>query len=225
MAKRFCLRALVGALVGLVGAFAGLSWACVGGCGRALLLRLLGLLGLWLSTCGWALLLGCSCWALRALLLGFAGAVAGIVGLACGRFCWLVGACWRLCALGSFCVAGLVGAFAGLVGAFAGLGALLGLWVSWACGCLWALFLWVCSAHAPTCTCVVPLVVSRCSRRAEVPTSAHMYPFKMHTSPQAAPFCAEQAGACTWHFCEAFAGLVGAFAGLTGAWACWACGH
>ena len=139
---------LVGACAGLA-AFAGLGggrfcWAC----GRVWAVWALG----WALLLGSALVGGRFCWP---ALAGLVGAIAGIVGLGFGRFCWLVGACWRLRALlGAFAgLAGLVGVaglgscgccLGALVGAFAGLVA-VGVCRRFcrACGRLWALLgLW-----------------------------------------------------------------------------------
>ena len=167
---------LVGACAGLA-AFAGLGRLCAlaGGrfcwaCGRVwaavggrLLALLLGLVG----ACG--RLGGRFCWAQHLWVGAFAGllllAIAGIVGLGFGRFCWLVGACWRLRALlGAFArLAGLVGvAGLGSCGCFCCLGALVGAFAGLvvvgvcrrfcrACGRLWALLtLWALSL---ACNC------------------------------------------------------------------------
>ena len=168
---------LVGACAGLA-AFAGLGrlcalaggrfcWACgrvwaavggrlwVGACWRCCL-GLLALVGAWvgafagLSTCGWALLLACSCWACGRYCWD-CGAGLWALLLACGRLLALAGALGRFCGdlLGLLALLGLVlvGAFAvwallwalllGLwrwvfVGAFAGLVGACGL--SWGCG-------------------------------------------------------------------------------------------
>ena len=216
---------------------------------------LVGLVGLCWASCG-------RLWAFWALLLGFlVGGFAGIVGV-CGRL-WvgalaglagLVGTCWRLVsqhlwvgAVAGLLLLGFAGAVAGIL---AGLGALLGLWVFWACGFLWALLLvglW--RPHAPTCAHMhlrsaarffplfpllglQPTITQKC-----IPLRC--------TQAQRLQRCGltscEQAGACRWQPCCTFARILAllglwalllglralGLAGLVGALCgrfCWACG-
>ena len=171
-----CLWALLpGLWWALVGACARFCWACrrfwrsafaYGRLWRSGLWAFAGLVGAWGAFAGlsgrrfcwdcgrvWAVVGGRSCWACL-------WALVGAVAWACGRL-WAPLLGFQVLFAGLVAQHLWVGAFAGLLllgfagavaGILAGLGALLGLWVSWACGFLWALLLvglW--RPHAPTC--------------------------------------------------------------------------